>query len=144
MAEAPIFQACIVCDAIRQEINHKAIILGLFGVAVVNNPASIEIKVANPKLPVAELSFLFISRRLMPGNYRIGFSLKDPSGVILFPMQEREAVITKQETLSLGFVFRPFNLTGEGTYEIFLLVNDRLDFKSSFIVSQAGSGELEE
>jgi len=132
MESEPIFRICLVCDIVRPEPNQKVTLLGLLGVA-----PNIEIIVPNPHQPILDLSFFFISKRLTElGNYRVGLSVKDPEGVILFPMAEQTFSLSKPGVVNLAFSFRPFKLTGPGSYTAHLLVNDVLDLETRFSIVQ--------
>jgi hypothetical protein len=138
MVAHPVFNFCLICDSVRLEANNKATVLGLYGVA-----PNVEIRVEHPNAIIGDLCFLLISGRLTELRpYQIGLSIKDPAGVILFPIAEQITTPIRAGTLSLGFEFRPFRLSGIGEYTIHLMVDNKLDFESSFTVSQASPGEI--
>jgi hypothetical protein len=133
-----IFETCLIAEIIRPEHIHKATILGFFG----RSPYA-TIKVNDPQQPLTDLALLFLSRPLPLGLYRVGLSVKDPSGVLMFPMAEQTVNQLKaDDTITLAYGFRPFRLTGEGDYAIFLLVNDKLDLQGKFTIVAAELGEL--
>jgi hypothetical protein len=113
--------------------------LGFFGLS-----PDVEVRVNDPHSPITDFCFVFVSRRVTePHEYHIGLSAKDPRGVLLFPMAERRVMISKPETINLVYNFRPFTLTGAGTYTLYLLVDDKLDFETSFTIIEAQPGELD-
>ena len=137
MADDDVFRACMICDSIRAEPNGKATILGLLGLAPL-----VEIVIPNPHIPVSDLSFVLFSNRLTTlKSYRIGLSIKDPSGTLMFPMAEQETTLDEPQILNIAFSFRPFSLNGPGKYELFTLVNNKPDFATSFTVKGAEPGQ---
>jgi hypothetical protein len=137
MADA-IFEACLICDSIHLESKHKATILGFLGLT-----PNVNIKVANTNAPLTELSFLFVSKPLAElRSYHVGLSIKDPAGVLMFPVAEQAISLTKPERINLGYSFRPFKITGSGTYNVYLLVDDKRDLETNFSIVQAEPGEL--
>lgn len=136
--EQTIFETCLIAEILRPELNQKATILGFFG-----RSPYVTIKVHDPQQPLADLAFLFLSRPVPVGVYHVGLSVKDPGGVVMFPMAEQTVSQSKNDdTISLGYSFRPFRLTGAGTYSIALLVNDKLDLQTRFLIAAAQPGEL--
>jgi hypothetical protein len=139
MSADNIFRSCLICESVHLEANNKVTVLGLYGIA-----PNVEIRVNEPQAFLTELCFLLFSKRLTDLRpYQVGLSVKDPAGVILFPIAEQVATPTRIASLSFGFQFRPFRLTGTGEYTIHVLVDDKLlDYQSSFRVAQAAPGEI--
>jgi hypothetical protein len=138
MQDDPIFEVCLISELLRPEINQKATILGFFG-----RSPHVTIKVHDPQQPLADLAFLFLSRPMPKRVYRVGLSVKDPNGVLLFPMSEQTAEQSQDgDTISLGYSFRPFKLTGAGSYDVNLLVDDKLDLQSRFTIIAAQPNEI--
>ena len=128
-----IFETCLICDLFRPEINQKVSLLGFFG-----RLPYVTIQVPHADQPILDLSFLCLSKPVEIGTYRIGFSVKDPNDVVMFPMAEQTATVQKpNETISMGFSFRPLRLTGAGLYKVILMVNDKVDLQTSFSVVAA-------
>jgi hypothetical protein len=138
MSDDHVFRECLICELIRPELNQKVSILGLFGLA-----SQTEIKVNDPDGQISDLSFLFISHRLTElMTYHVGLSIKDPSGFLMFPMMEQDVNLTRAEIINLAYAFRPFRLNGAGKYQIYVMVNEKVDFEASFLVLEAKPGEL--
>jgi hypothetical protein len=138
MQDEPIFEVCLISELIRPDVNQKANLFGFFG-----RTPHVTIKVHDPRQPLADLVLLFLSRPMPASTYRVGLSVKDPSGVVMFPMAEQSATQPNSgDTMSLGYTFRPFRLTGAGIYEVILMVNDKLDLRTSFTVVEAEPNEL--
>jgi hypothetical protein len=136
--EDSIFEVCLISELIRPDINQKANILGFFG-----RSPHVTIKVHDPQQPLSDLSFLFLSKPLSAGTYHVGLSVKDPNGVIMFPMSEQNASVSQPgETINLGYSFRPFKCSGAGNYDVILLVNNKLDLEAHFSIVAAEPNEL--
>jgi hypothetical protein len=127
----PQITCCIVCEGVREEIMHKHILLGVFGVAPY---VQIGIKDFSLQIP---LWFSFFGGA-GEGKFRCSLELRDESNTLLSNQAlssslEGELAPHKISTS----IFLPFNglLTRPGNYRIGLLVNDREHYSSTMRIA---------
>ena len=125
----PVFNACLVCEAIRPELNGKLIVLGLFGICPhvnvflqhLDQPAVLTFLISGGP---GDRSFLRSLQIVDEGNQRV-VAESAPASSIAFPNSATQLVDTLLPTFGHG-----------GQFSIRCLIDGVEQFRADFSVSQ--------
>jgi hypothetical protein len=125
----PVIQACIICEAIRQEEGGKLSILGFYGVL-----PGLEIGAGRKSSP---MTVLLITGPTEGGTWQVSGTLQSPRGEMVVPPQEGELTLIPIRRDMGGFVAVFFNevvIAKEGRYTFSFTVDGQLMYQERFLV----------
>lgn len=123
----PEITVCVVCEAIRQEVDGKLSILGFWGILP-------HLEVPIGKKPKT-LTFLLITGPMEGGTFRVSATLENPDRSLVVPPQIGELTfqpIPREMGAFLASSFNNVTIGQEGAYTFRVIVDDQPIFTQTF------------
>ena len=129
----PVHADTILCEAVRQELNNKVSLLGVFGQLIFI-----------PQIPGGLTSLALFQRWLPSANegpgttFRFEFSIEGPDRAELLRVPPQQAVVQPGRSPQMLFViqFQGFPMPSEGEYRIVTLIDGRPQHTHRFNVAR--------
>lgn len=133
---------CLVCEEVRLERRGLSSLLGFYGVA-----PNVEILVRSFDIPVQlqRLSFLLIGGP-GEGRFRLSFQILDDAGIVIVAPSEpveREFKNIRGKNQNYGIGIGGLTFPRAGTYYFKVLVDDKVEFETTFAVKQGDPEDFE-
>jgi hypothetical protein len=139
----PKIRHCLVCEDIRIERGHKAIILGFYGIA-----PDVDIGILDFSKPMDRLMFLLTAERgATGGEYKVLLQILDESDCELQKSGQSgpiDVVVAADPaaTNSFGFGAVGLHLPKPGRYTLRMSVNGEKHYENTFNVQQGKKEDL--